>query len=65
MELAKLRWIEKWAIPRLGEHFGRSPETIQMHLCRLRKPGGIEKLGFDQNLTKDIRKISKKVFIGI
>ena len=43
-ELAKKRWIEKWSVSKMANHFERSPETIQMHVCKLRK-GKVDSLG--------------------
>ncbi|MCB0414602.1 MAG: hypothetical protein KDD50_09720 [Bdellovibrionales bacterium] len=42
-ELARKRWIEKWSVPKMAKYFERSPETIQMHICHLRK-GKINKV---------------------
>lgn len=63
VELAKLRWIEKWSVSRLGKHFERSPETIQMHICQLRA-GGLGKLDLEPCLYEQLRKGSRAVFKG-
>ena len=36
-ELARLRWVHRWSVARLAVHFERKPDTIQGHLCRMRK----------------------------
>jgi len=35
-ELAKRRWIDKWAIERLAEHFGFGPTRIKFFLSRIK-----------------------------
>lgn len=64
MELAKLRWLEKWSVARLSRHFDRKPDTIQMHLCRLRKVD-LCQMGFTRSEVKIITQASKQVFRGI
>ena len=62
-ELAKLRFIEKWSVKRLSNHFDRKPDTIQMHLCHLRA-GGLNKLNFMPSEQKIIKATYKEVFQG-
>ena len=45
-ELARLRWIQQWSVARLAAHFGRRPDTIQGHLCKMRKSGEWRGFGF-------------------
>ena len=54
-ELAKLRWVHKWSVKRLAAHFDRRPETIQGHLCRVRK----SKKWRELNLSKEEEAIIK------
>ena len=63
--LAKLRWIEKWSVNRLAEHLGKSPETIQMYLCRMRKPGGLDSLKLSPEELSSIRDNINQVFQGV
>lgn len=35
-ELAKRRWIDKWSIERLADHFGYGPTRIKLFLKRIR-----------------------------
>ena len=63
-ELAKKRYFEKWSVPRLAAHFQRSPETVQMHLCCMKKPGGLEKLSLTTAGKKSLAPILKEVFKG-
>ena len=65
MELAKLRWIQKWSVARLASHFGRRPDTIQGHLCRLRKSGKWQKMDFKGSELIAIKISIDKVFRGI
>jgi hypothetical protein len=64
-KLAKLRWIEKWSVARLAQYFDRSPETIQMHICRQRKPQGLHKLALNDSELAEIQKNQKKLFKGV
>ena len=64
MELAKLRWKERWSVSRLGIHFDRSPETIQMHICKLRA-GGLEKLEFELGTYRELKNAMRQVFRGV
>lgn len=63
-ELAKFRWVHEWSIPRLCRHFARKKDTIQMHICQMRKSG----IWRDFDLSKDERasiKINiKRVYRG-
>ena len=45
-ELAKLRWIQQWSVARLAALFGRRPDMIQGHLCKMRKSGEWRGFGF-------------------
>lgn len=63
-ELARKRWIEKWSVSRMAGYFGRSPETIQMHICKLRKGEG--SLNFLKTKErKYVQHQMKKVFKGV
>ena len=57
-ELARKRWIEKWSVLKMAKHFKRSPETIQMHICHLRK-GKIEKVGL---ASTEKRRLETRLF---
>lgn len=37
IELAKLRWVDKWTIERLASHFGLGTTSIKMNLRLLKK----------------------------
>ena len=63
-ELAKKRYFEKWSVLRLAVHFQRSLETVQMHLCRMRKPGGLRKLSLSASELEALRPRFKEVFKG-
>ena len=64
-ELARLRWIKRWSVARLGQHFNRSPETIQMHICRFRAKG-LEGLNLKaKELLKVRTSMKAKGFRGI
>lgn len=35
--LARLRWIERWSIDRLAEHFGMSGTNVKRHIQAIRR----------------------------
>ncbi len=55
--------IERWSVPRLGRHFDQSPETIQMHICKLRA-GGIETLDLEPGIYQELKNDSTQVSRG-
>ncbi|MCB9026004.1 MAG: hypothetical protein H6625_06785 [Bdellovibrionaceae bacterium] len=63
-ELAKHRWVQKWSVPRLAEYFGRKPDTIQMHLCNMRKSGEWRKFKLNSFQLATIESNINKVFRG-
>ena len=62
MELAKYRWIQKWSVPRLAAHFERSPNTLQAHLCRMKKTGKWRSFDLTKEELGIITNNVKKVF---
>ena|GEM_PF-2623501 len=63
-ELAKHRWVNKWSVNKLAKHFERSPETVQMHLCTLRKSGDWQGYAFSKEELRIILKNVNIVFRG-
>ncbi len=64
-ELATLRWVHKWSVAHMAQHFDRSPETIKMHMCRMRKPQGMNKLTLAASPLAKIKRAQKANFKGV
>lgn len=63
-ELARLRWIQKLSVAHVAEILGRSPETVQMYICRMRKPGGLDQLDLSPSELSLVKKQVNTVFQG-
>jgi len=54
-ELARHRWVLKWSISKLTEHFDRKKDTIVMHLCQMRKSSDWRSFSFSQDELTSIK----------
>ncbi len=62
-ELAKLRWVKMWSLGRIAKAMGRSPNTIDWGLQRLKK-GALDRLLLDEKTRSQIKREWNTVFHG-
>jgi len=63
-KLARLRWIEKLSVAHIAKILDRAPETVQMYLCSMRKPGGLKITDLSPSELKIVNDSKNKVFQG-
>ena len=63
-ELARLRWIQKLSVAHIAEILDRSPETIQMYICRMRKPEVLAKVNLSTSELSLVKQQINSVFQG-
>lgn len=64
-ELAKKRYFDRWSVARLATHFDRSPETIQMYLCRMKKDKVFKILNLSHSEKLALKPLLHEVFQGV
>ncbi len=64
-ELAKKRYFDRWSVAKLAIHFDRSPETIQMYLCRMKKHEVLKKLNLSYSEKLALKPLLHEVFQGV
>ncbi len=64
-ELAKKRYFDRWSVAKLSIYFDRSPETIQMYLCRMKKDEVFKTLNLSHSEKLALRPLLHEVFQGV
>lgn len=64
-ELAKKRYFDRWSVVKLATHFDRSPETIQMYLCRMKKHEVFKTLNLGHFEKLALKPLLHEVFQGV